>query len=369
MKCQGFTIIGGGVIGLSIAYQLLKQQQPVTIFHTEKTTTASLAAGGMLGGQNEFHTPSPLYHLALESRELHKALAEELLHLTGQEVGLLPSGLIKIAAAEEDRVNLQQQYQFLYQDRPTSVQWLNQTELQQYEPLLGHSITEGFHIYEDHQVNARNLTKALALAVQKLGANIIEEEVIAIEKKQQQVTHIQTASKRYAVQQAVLAAGAWTAKLAAKLHITCPVHPVKGECLMVKAAQLPKATIFSTDGCYIVPKHNNRLLIGATSYPLLEDDAVTVGGIYSLLSRAIHIMPSLTKAEIVETWCGVRPQTIDGLPIMGTTQYSNLFICTGHYRNGILLSAITGLLFSQFLLGDSVAKQRLAPFSLQRFTI
>lgn len=369
MECGGFTIIGGGVIGLSIAYQLLKQQQQVTLFHAEKTTTASLAAGGMLGGQNEFYAPSPLYNLALESRALHKKLAQELLELTGQDVGLLPSGLIKIATNKQGLQDLQQQYDFLHNDHPASIQWLNQRDLQQYEPLLGQAVANGFHIYEDHQVNARALTKALLLAIQQLGAMLIEEEVIAIEKEQQQITYVQTASTRYAVSQVVLAAGAWTPRLAATLNINCPMQPVKGECLMLKAHQLPKATIFSTDGCYIVPKQQQMILIGATSYPLQEDDAVTAGGIHSLLTRAIQIVPSLTKAEIVETWCGVRPQTIDGLPIMGETSYSNLFLCTGHYRNGILLSAITGLLFSQALLGDITAKQRLAPFALQRFTI
>ncbi|WP_107838055.1 glycine oxidase ThiO [Metasolibacillus meyeri] len=369
MKGDSFTIIGGGVIGLSIAYQLLKQQQHVTIFHAEKTTTASLAAGGMLGGQNEFYAPSPLYDLAIESRSLHKKIAQELFELTGQDVGLLPSGLIKIAANEQGLQDLQQQYDFLHKDRPASIRWLNQSDLQQAEPLLGQAVAQGFHIYEDHQVNARALTKALFLAVQQLGATIIDEEVVAIEKEQQQITYVQTTCARYAVAQVVLAAGAWTTKLATTLNITCPMHPVKGECLMLKADQLPKATIFSTDGCYIVPKQQRFILIGATSYPLQDDDAVTAGGIHSLLTRAFHILPSLTRAEIIETWCGVRPQTIDGLPIMGDTQYSNLFLCTGHYRNGILLSAITGLLFSQALLGDNTAKQRLAPFALQRFTI
>ena len=349
-----YTIIGGGVIGLSIAYYLLKLNKQVTIFTASATTTASLAAGGMLGGQNEFSEPSPLFDLALESRELHKTLAIELQALTGIDVELLPTGLLKVAATEQDHAFLHKQYQFLQQQAGTPVHWKQACEV---EPLLTNELGQALHITADHQVKARQLTKALAVAIQKLGATVINEQVQAITAK-----YITTSITSYRYQHAIIAAGAWSQQLLPQL----PMYPVKGECLMLKAQDMPKTTVFAADGCYIVPKKNNEVLIGATSYPHQMSDGVTAGGIQSLLSRAIAMMPSLKHAQIIETWCGVRPQTSDELPIIGALS-ANLYVCTGHYRNGILLSAITGKLVAQALTGDVLAQQRLTAFSPQRF--
>lgn len=349
-----YTIIGGGVIGLSIAYYLLKLNKQVTVFTANAKTTASLAAGGMLGGQNEFSEPSPLFDLALESRELHKTLATELHALTGIDVELLPTGLLKVAATEQDHAFLHKQYQFLQQQPGTPVYWRDACEV---EPLLTNELGQALHITADHQVKARQLTKALAVAIQKLGATIINEQVQAVT-----ANYITTLTTSYRYQHIIIAAGAWSQKLVPQL----PMYPVKGECLMLKAQEMPKTTIFAADGCYIVPKKNNEILIGATSYPNQMNDGVTAGGIQSLLARAIAMMPSLKYAHIIETWCGIRPQTIDELPIIGPLS-SNQYVCTGHYRNGILLSAITGKLVAQALTGDTLAQQRLAAFSPQRF--
>lgn len=350
-----YTIIGGGVIGLSIAYQLVKAKQRVTIFNITSPTTASLAAGGMLGGQNEFSEPSPLFDLAIESRAAHKNLAKELATLTGVDVELIPSGLIKVATNEQQKQFLHKQYQFLQKQKTTPVYWKDAHDV---EPLLTPQLGRALHITADHQVKARQLTKALTIAVQKLGVRIITQHVRKIT-----ATSVVTDNASYPFTQLIVAAGAWSKQLLPHL----PLYPVKGECMMVKTAHTPSTTVFAADGCYIVPKRNNEVLIGATSYPNEVDPNVTVGGILSLLTRATAMMPSLKDATIIESWCGVRPQTADGLPIIGAIS-PTLYVCTGHYRNGILLSPITGKLVAQALLGDVTATQRLAPFSPQRFT-
>lgn len=348
-----YTIIGGGVIGLSIAYELLKKNFSVTIFNVTGPTTASLAAGGMLGGQNEFSEPSPLFDLAIESRAQHSVLATELDALTGIDVELIPSGLLKVATQPSDMPSLTQQYQFLTTQPATPVLWRKANEV---EPLMS-DLGQGIHITGDHQVKARQLTKALTKAVQLLGGTIIAEHVRKIN-----TATLTTDNGHYHYQHLIIAAGAWSKQLVPQL----PMYPVKGECMMLRVQRAPRTTIFAADGCYIVPKKNNEVLIGATSYPHQSDAGVTAGGIQSLLTRAIAMMPSLQHAPIIETWCGVRPQTIDELPIIGAIS-PHIYCCTGHYRNGILLSAITGKLVSEALIGDVNAQQRLAPFSPYRF--
>lgn len=368
MHCKGFSIIGGGVMGLSIAYQLLKQQQQVTIFHTPKSTTASLAAGGMLGAQNEFHAPSPLYPIALESRALHPVIAQELYDLTQLQIDWLPTSLMKVATSQQAVPQLKNQFHFLASQDATSIDWLDGQQTRQLEPFLHDEIAASVHIHQDYQVNARKLMTALWQAVKQLGATIIEDEVLAFEHHQKKITHVHTTTTRYAIEHVVVATGAFTTALLSSLALRCPMHAVKGECVMVKSDKPLKHTIFTTDGYYLVPKCHQQILIGATSYPFQQDDIVTVSGVQRLLSKAMAIMPALKDAHILDSWCGVRPQTMDSLPIMGASPYINLSLCTGHYRNGILLSAITGQLFSQYLLGDKTAKQRLEPFQFARFS-
>src|SRR5690606_10119481 len=163
----------------------------------------------------------------------------------------------------------------------------------------------------------------------------------------------------------IVAGGAWSGHILQQAGVELDVYPVKGECLSVKTSQpIVEKTIFS-HGCYFVPKVGGRTIIGATMKANTFNEDVSIEGIYNLLDRAKKIIPSIVESRWEKTWAGIRPQTGDGLPYLGEhPEIKGLFIATGHFRNGILLSPITGVLIADLVQGRYVSE--LETFNLKR---
>ncbi len=141
----------------------------------------------------------------------------------------------------------------------------------------------------------------------------------------------------------VLAGGAMGGLLSDELNVHLPVHPVKGEILAVNARPVPIRANVWDDGCYIVPKRDGRVIVGSTKEPGVYDRRPTLGGVAHLSQAAVNLVPELSRAPFASAWSGLRPGTPDGRPIFGPVEgWEGLFLATGHYRNGVLLSAATG---------------------------
>ncbi|MFC0296361.1 glycine oxidase ThiO [Geobacillus jurassicus] len=361
-------IVGGGVIGAAIGFELVKRRHRVAIL--EKGTMgsgASSAAAGMLGAQSEFSAPSPLVPLALQSRALMPALAEELRERTGIDIGLVEKGMIKIATTEEEADDLYRHYTF-WRERGESVHWLTKEEALEIEPrLAAEAIAGAMYIPGDGQVSAPDLAAALACAAVSAGARLYEHTEVFDIRPDASGHLLDTTSGTFAAEAVVIASGAWAARLGVRIGLSLSVSPVKGECVMVRTpVPLLQATVFAKNGCYIVPKSGNRLLIGATSTPGTFDRRVSAGAVMSLLHRAARLVPDIEQAEWVAAWSGIRPQTEDGLPYLGEhPERRSLFVAAGHYRNGILLCPLTGLLMADLVERKEPAFD-LASFSLTR---
>jgi glycine oxidase len=370
-KIYDAVIVGGGIIGCSIAFQLAKRNLRVLVIEKERMISeASSAAAGMLGAQSEFSSDSPMISLALKSRAMFPQLAEELKELTRIDIGLVQKGLIKLAFTESELCELQQQYQF-WKTLDSSVRWLQQTELHELEPNVTAEVSGAMYIPNDGQVRADDLSFAFAKAASVSGAEIREyTEVVSFVTENDRVCGVVTKSEFIYADNVIVAAGAWSAKLLKETGIELQMYPVKGECLSVITEQpLLQATVFAKNGCYIVPKRGNRLLIGATSMPNTFNKHVSVQGIYRLLERAQQIMPKLAEAKWEKTWAGIRPQTGDGLPYIGEHPiYKGLWMATGHYRNGIVLSPITGVLLADLITKGKYEDMNLSSFQLSRVT-
>ena len=361
------AIVGGGIIGASVAFQLAKRHFRVGVIEKGRMASqASSAAAGMLGAQSEFSEESPLIPLALKSRAMVPRLAEELKELTGIDIGLVQKGMLKVAVTEEEAVALRRHYEFWrHTDYPA--RWLSGDELAEMEPHISRDLTGVMHIPSDGQVSAPDFALAFANASIVYGAKWHEyTEFIDLQRENHSYV-ICTNHGEIAADAVVVAAGAWSSRVLEKAGISLPMYPVKGECLLVKTEKpLIQATIFAKNGCYIVPKRGNRLLIGATSTPRTFDRKVSIQGIMSLLERAQRLLPELKNAEWEKAWSGIRPQTGDGLPYIGKHPcYERVWVATGHYRNGILLSPITGVLLADLMEGKE-SEFDLAPFSLTR---
>jgi glycine oxidase len=363
------VIVGGGIIGSSIAYQLARQGKKVVILEKNQLACeASSAAAGMLAAQAELEKDGPLYQLALKSQAMFSAISNELLEYTGIDIELINKGMLKIAETEEIAVEVKKQVEFQKNWDPM-IQWLDGREIREMEPSLSPRVAGGMYLPNDGHVQPQKLSLAFAKAALYFGAEIREKtEVPSILYDKGKVKGVKTTKGIIHCDQVVIAAGAWAAQLMINTGLNIHVFPVKGECFSVKTeAPIFNTTLFSDKRCYLVPKRNGEIYIGATMVENTFDKNVTAGGIATLLERAIQLVPQIKNLAWERVWCGIRPQTGDGNPYIGEhPEWKSLYIASGHFRNGILLSPITGKLVADLLEGRVADNSLLTSFRIDR---
>lgn len=339
-KTYDAIVIGGGVIGCSIAYHLSKRQKKVLLLEKGSVgERASSAAAGMLGAQMEFKVDDSLYPLAKMSRQMFRKLSQELYEVSGIDIELMEKGIYELAFTKEEGDRLQQRA-----ERDTlhgeDVSWVSSSQLQKREPAISKRALGALFYPNDGQVSPVQLTKAYVEGAQFYGTEIKEQtEVVQFIHSGNKVTGVQTYTETIFADHVILAGGVWSGELLPELHMI----PVKGECLSFTTSDPLLTGTVKYNGCYVVPKRNNRIFVGATSVPFTFDEKVTFAGIFELMERAKQIVPGLNEAVFEKAWTGIRPQTKDGIPFIGHyPQHEGLLVATGHYRNGILLAPATG---------------------------
>ncbi|WP_408009350.1 glycine oxidase ThiO [Pseudalkalibacillus sp. A8] len=364
-------VIGAGIIGCSIAYNLSKRGKSVVVLEKGSIAgKASSAAAGMLGAQTELEEDSPLFRLGKESRAMFPDLAAELKTLTGIDIEYEQNGIYKVAGTEDQVARLQSLIKAQNQLGEEAF-WVTTEQLQKREPALTTDVLGAMNIPNDGQVSAPKLTKALAQAAMTLGVEIREfTEVHRFVKEAGEIKGVDTNIGLISAAHVVVAGGAWSENLLKEADVNLETYPVKGECFSVKTRKrLINGTIFSED-CYIVPKAGGRLIIGATERPGLFDETVTFEGISLLMEAAKKVLPGLGEAEWEKAWAGIRPQTKDALPYLGEhPELKNLFVATGHYRNGILLAPVTGKIMADLIDGIAVGKDWMSAFPINRKSV
>jgi thiazole synthase len=354
-------IVGGGIIGLSIAIDLKLRGASVTICTRSLQEGATAAAAGMLAPQAEAIAPGPMLDLCLRSRSLYPDWISKIEDLSGISTGYWPGGILAPV------------YELSPPGTPNPTEsgfpahWVDKSYLDLYQPGLGESVVGAWWFPEDGQVDNRSLAQALLIAARELGIEIREGVVLeGIIQRQQQAIALRTNQGELHAGHYVLATGAWSHHL-----LPIPVYPKKGQMLSVQAppdsmGQSPLTRVLFGPETYLVPRRDGRIIIGATSEEVGFTPGNTPKGIQTLLERAIRLYPALGDYPISELWWGYRPATPDESPILGPTGTANLTVATGHYRNGILLAPITASLIADWILQEN-ADPLLPDFSPQRF--
>ncbi|AFZ35207.1 glycine oxidase [Stanieria cyanosphaera PCC 7437] len=345
---KDILVIGGGVIGLAIAVELKLRGASVTVVSRDFAQAASHAAAGMLAPMAEKISNPPMLDLCLKSRWLYPEWVRKLEDLTGITTGYLPSGIVAPV------FNLPQS--------PSDL-WLNRATLEMYQPGLGTAIVGGWWYPEDGQVDNRCLMRSLLQAAEILGVEIKEGVAVkAIEQRQGRVTSIFTSEGELEAEKYVLATGSWASQL-----LPIPVRPVKGQMLSLRMpTEANLHRVLFGEGIYLVPRRDGRLIIGATVEEVGWNPHNTPQGIQNLLNNAIKLFPAVANWQIEEFWSGFRPGTPDELPILGRSPCENLFLATGHYRNGILLAPVTASVIANLIL-EGKSDPLLSHFSCERF--
>ena len=360
------VIIGGGVIGLSIARALARRgvREVCLVERGGLGSESSSAAGGMLLPQVEADSHDDFFALACRSRDLYPSLAAELRAETGVDIELDTTGTLYLALNEHDYEEIEQRYHW-QTSVGLAVELLTSAAARELEPCISEATFGALRFPDDIQVENRRLITALANSVNALGVKTFTEttvEKLVVESRQ--ITGVQTSRGEIKTRTVVLAAGTWSSFICPNPAIT----PVRGQMVCLESKpQLTRHVIFSPRG-YLVPRHDGRLLAGSTSENAGFAKRVTAGGIASILREAFEISPTVANLPIVDTWAGLRPRAADGLPVLGPCgEIDGLFYATGHYRNGILLAPLTAELISESIVAGK-ASPLLAPFSPDRFS-
>lgn len=342
-------IIGGGVIGLSIARYLYKLGYDITILERQSLGKgASWAAGGMLAPQAEGLTGDFL-KLCIESRDMYKDFVAELEKETGDNLSFWECGIFCPAFNEEDKILLQKKTDYYNRLGLESI-WFDTKDLKDINIPLSNSVIGGVLFSKDKQIDNRKLVKALIKYVKSNNLDIKEwTEVKFINSQNGVFQSVVTEKGIFEADFCILAAGAWSGEIE-----PVNVYPKKGQMFSFQTRKKEEINkIIYSKKAYIIPrKESNLVVVGATEENVFFKEGNTIAGLFILLKGLLETLPYTKDYNIVETWYGFRPATPDGFPILGKSDIKNLYYATGHYRNGILLAPITAK-----LIGDLIHKE------------
>ncbi|MBE5395486.1 glycine oxidase ThiO [Brevibacillus borstelensis] len=360
-------LVGGGIIGLSLAYELSCRGMAVTVVEQgEWGGQASSAAAGMLAPLKEFSQPGPMLELGMKSLELYPKWAEELEARTGIDVQACKSGLLTVALTEPELGALLEKYKW-QKASGYAVEWMTGEEMRRVEPLLTEQAIAGIYSPEEGHINNRMLLNALVAACKKMGATLLSGSVVTgMAKEGGRIVGVETTTGPLRAGHTVIASGAWAGIMAEWLDFAVPVRPVRGQVASVSSSGIPLRTvIFGTSG-YITPKLDGKIVLGAT-----EDEAgfqrhVTLSGLAKVLDGVMPYVPALHSAAFQQAWAGLRPATADSMPLLGPVPgWQGVSIAGGHFRNGILLSPVTAKVMADYV--ESGREDALQPFLPSRF--
>jgi glycine oxidase len=357
-----FLVIGGGVIGCAVAYELSKAHATaILVERGEIGQEASSAAAGMLSPLLESEGEDGFSRLCRQARSLFPAYLEELRERTGLQVEWHHAGRLDIPTSEEEAFHIRQ-------TSGEGARLLSRQEVREIEPHVAWFPEPALYSPDPAHLDNAGYTHALAQAANAGGVQVRPHEgVDGLLVRGQTVYGARTSHGEIHAARVINCSGAWAPRLSPSPESRLPVIPVRGQMLsLITETPLVRRIVYSKD-CYLVPRNNSQLLVGATIERVGYDKRNTVEGIQKLTRGALHLCPDLKSATFSRMWAGLRPGTPDSLPILGVDPvWNGLMHAVGHFRNGILLSALTGKIMAELAIEQRTTIS-LEPFSPARF--
>ena len=372
-------IIGGGVIGLSIARELRKngvERVAIVEKHSACGMGASFVAAGMLAPQVEADSFDDFFRLCQQSRDLYPNFAAELYAQTKFDVELEQTGTLYLAFNEKDLSELENRFAW-QRVANLPVEKLTTKEVLDLEPNVSSQVLGALRFPLDWQVNTRRLIESLNKNLQGFGLNkfmqrnyldksrdrdggeFISRTVTSLQFEEDKEIIIKTERETFSASFVVIASGAWTSllNLPENIKLNAEIEPIRGQIMSFRHTELFKHVIYTPRG-YVVPRMYAEILVGATVERAGFDSYPTGAGVSLLLQTAFEISPKFPNLSFKKMSVGLRPKSPDGWPLLGEYPAdSGLYFATGHYRNGILLAPITAK-----ILADKIVNNTDSPF-------
>ena len=361
------VVVGGGVIGLSVAWRTAQLGKSVVVVERDlQPRGASWVAAGMLApvGESNFEQEH-LLRMNLESARQYPLFLEELTEATGLEIDAASGGSMHVALNRDQAAALKRLFNMSLEAH-LEVEWLSGDDCRKLEPLLHPNVQSGMFAAGESAVDPRLLLEALRIALIKAGGTIQSGDAVRVGTGQVTLS----TGEAILADLVILCAGAATSTMrGVPEEVRRALRPVKGQIVRLKASEAQRLPLIDrivvTEDVYLVPRNQGEIVVGATVEEH-ADTLVTAGGVFELLRAAQEVLPGIREMELAEASAASRPGTPDNAPLIGPTSIDGVIAAVGHYRNGILLAPVTGDYIAQLVAKDEVPPE-IVPFSPLRF--
>ncbi len=350
MRTYDVIVIGGGIIGGSIAFELARNNVRVAVLDRQQPgREASWAAAGMLCPAPDQSDFLPVVPLAKESFALYPQFIAAVEDASGRPAGFRRDGALYLffgAAAEDERDRMVMEHLRLGLASET----IPLDGARRIEPKIGPNVRAAAWLPYETSVEPRLLTEAVLAAAKRRGATILPGvAVTSVLRQGNRCVGVIAEGEKFEAKQIIVAAGSFSAGID-WLEPYAPTRPVRGQMVALRSSNSNLRCALRGESGYLVPRNDSRTIAGSTLENAGFEKEITPAGIQKILSAVVELVPSLADAAIIETWAGLRPDTPDHLPILGPTDVEGLLIATGHYRNGILLAPVTARLLCEWII-------------------
>ena len=362
-QSRDVIVIGGGVVGCSVAYYLACHGAIVTLLEQEAIGSgASAHATGSLSLLGTEFSQGPSFDLALAGYREFPQLVSCLEQETGMDLLFQRRPSLRLALDSEEELLIRGLMD--WQKKHVDIKWIDADEVRRIEPRLSPQIIGAVYESESAQLDSYRLNLALARAAELKGVNIQLKRVTGLMGKSR-ITGVRTTYGDFSCDMLVVAASTWSHTFEKWLGFPVPVRPLKGERLMLRYHGEPLPVLISSPKRgHIISRLDGLLSVGSTGGRDYDHQELFLGEEYDrqptetarveLLQRAIDVFPALEDAKLVHQLAGSRPLSPDRQPIIGPIPgWEGVMLATGHTTKGIHLGPITGRIIADYVLEGS----------------
>lgn len=360
------VVIGGGVVGLSLAYELSMRGRSVVVFdRAEMGTESSWAGAGILPPADSGAGRHPIEALRDLSNRMHEDWSKRLECETGIHDGYFQCGGLYVARSRGELAALRAWTVDLTETKRRWSLW-DQREISAKEPALA-NVSGAIYLPDEAQVRNPRRVQALIRSCEINGVQLTPQAAVTeVALDSRSIEFVVAAGKRVTAKQYVFAAGAWTREILSRQGFSLGVLPIRGQIVLYRLPTRPLSAVVNEGPRYVVSRLDGRVLVGSTEEEAGFEKKTTEDEINRLRQFAEELVPQLASAEIEKTWAGLRPATLDGFPYIGKIPgIDNGFVSTGHFRSGVQLSTGSARVLAQ-LMSNEACDVDLTPFRIGR---
>lgn len=364
--------MGGGIIGLSCAFEAARRRYKVILLEPSVPGgQASGAAAGMLAPYSEnAEQPDDFFQLCVRSLRMYPDWVRDVEQCSGEDVEWVRSGSLNVFGHEADLLPLQARIR-MHNQWGANAEVVTGAALRELEPMLTDKAIAAVYTPEESHVYAPGLVEALLKACRRLGVDIRQHagelERLVLHDDGGATVKMRGLNEAVSGDKLVICSGAWSGQYELWLGIRIPIHPIRGQICSYEGTMQDVRHIVMSSQAYWVGKRNRRIVCGASEDVAGFRSDVTDKGINRLIRSSGRWFPHLSQQQPLHQWAGLRPATVDGRPLLGSVRGNrDVIMAAGHYRNGILLSPVTATIVGDYL--DGLERKALAAFLPERFS-